>query len=161
MDFEIGKIVNTHGLKGDLKVYPTTDDPSRFSLLKQVWVSQGDRAQQYIIQYVKHQQKLLIVKFEQIDTVNQAQLLKGALIKIPNEMALPLQEDEYYIRDLYGIKVYENGKYLGEIKDVIQTGANDVYVVGDKLLIPAIKSCIVKVDIAAATMDVKLPKGLL
>lgn len=161
MDFEIGRIVNTHGLRGDVKVYPTTDDPSRFTLLNHVYVLQRDKVQEYTIQYVKHQKNLLIVKFKEIGTIEQAIPLKGSLIKIPKELALPLEDDQYYIKDLYGIKVYEKGKYLGEIRDIIQTGANDVYVIGDDLLIPAIKSCIISVDIASAIMEVKLPKGLI
>ena len=103
----------------------------------------------------------MYIIFYGIESINDAEKLKNKIIKIPDEFALPLDKDEYYIRDLYGLNVYdENKKFLGHITDVIQTGANDVYVINKNLLIPAIKECILKIDIKNKIMSVKLLKGL-
>ncbi len=162
---EIGKIVNTHGLKGELRVVPYTDDPSRFELLKQVEVIKKNDILKYEIQRVKYQKSFILLKLADVDTIEAAEKLKDTVIRIPYEMGLPLEEDEYFIGDLYDIRVEtEQGEFLGEISDIIFTGANDVYVVsktGSKdILLPALKSCILKVDIANNIMIVKLPEGL-
>lgn len=166
MDFEIGKIANTHGLMGHIKVFPTTDDPSRFSKLKQIFVIQKGVPIIYTLQSVRQHKNIVILKLYEINTIEEAQLLKGATIKIPKELALPLQSDEYYIKDLYDLNVFtEENENLGTVKDVIQTSANDVYVVqnenGREILIPAIKQCILNVDIKNKKIIVKLLKGLL
>jgi 16S rRNA processing protein RimM len=169
MDFEIGKIANTHGLKGDVKVFPTTEDVQRFSLLvsKEVFVINKDVPKKYTIQNVKYHKNMAILKFKEIDTIEQAELLKNATIKIPKELALPLAEGEFYLKDIYDMEVTtDEGEYLGVIVDIMQTGANDVYVVekdGDKktqILIPSIKQCILDLDIENKKMKVHLLKGL-
>ena len=169
MDFEIGKIANTHGLKGEMKVFPTTEDVQRFTLLigKEVFVIHNNMPTQYTIQGVKYHKNMAIVKFKDIDTIEQAQALKNATIKIPRDLALPLAEDEFYLKDIYDMEVAtEDGEYLGIIVDIMQTGANNVYVVekdNDKktqLLIPAIKQCILDMDIPAKKMTVHLLRGL-
>ena len=169
MDFEIGKIANTHGLKGEVKVFPTTDDVKRFSLLvsKEVFVIVKDKVQTYTIQGVKYHKNLAIVKFKEINRIEDAEPLKTATIKIPKELALPLEEGQYYLKDLYDINVTtDQGEDLGVIVDILQTGANDVYIVekdGDKksqILIPAIDQCILDVDIENRQMTVHLLEGL-
>lgn len=163
--FEIGKIVNTQGLKGDVRVIPMTDDPKRFNNLKSVEVFFPTFSKTYNIEKVRLHKQFVILKFENIDDINEAEVLRGGMIKIPEEMSLPLNEDEYYIRDIYGLKVITvEGEDLGKVKDIIFTGANDVYVVskeGEKdLLIPAIKQCIINVDTKDKIMTVKLLEGL-
>ena len=162
--FEIGKITGSRGLKGELRVYPLTDDPQRFTLLRELDIFTGKTCNTYNIERVWFQNGMVILKLTGVDDIDQAQKFKDAIIKIPPEKALPLEDDEYYLRDLYEMKVItEDGEVLGELTDVIHTGANDVYEVTDsekKLLIPAIKDCIINVDIANKQMTVSLLKGL-
>lgn len=163
--FEIGKIVNTQGLKGELRVIPMTDDPKRFLNLKSVEIFFTGLSKTYNVEKVRFHKQFLILKLEDISDINKAETLRGGIIKIPEEMALPLEEDEYYIRDIYGLRVTTvEGEDLGKVKDIIFTGANDVYVIskeGEKdLLIPAIKQCIINVDTKDKIMTVKLLEGL-
>lgn len=165
MDFEIGKIVNTHGLKGDVKVFPLTDDPKRFELLDEIDVCVQNGKHTFEISHVRYQKNMVVLKLKGINSIEDAEKLRGGIIKISEDKALPLGEDEYFMRDLYELEVFENGIKLGVIKQIIETGANDVYVVAREnekdLLIPAIKQCIKQVDIDNKRMDVVLLKGLL
>ena len=163
--FEIGKIVNTQGIKGDLRVVPMTDDPTRFELLDFVYVFTKNGIEEINIEKVWYHKKFVILKLEGIDDMTAAEKYKNSMVKIPADKALPLAEDEFYIRDIYGIAVHtEQGEDLGILEDIIQTGANDVYVVSDgkkkELLIPAIKQCIINVDVENKVMTVRLLKGL-
>lgn len=163
--FEIGKIAGTHGLKGTFRIFPTTEDPSRFELLKELIVENKGKIETFQIEKVAYHKKFVLVTVKEITDINVAELYKGATIRVPLEKALPLKADEYYTRDLYGMVVVSDvGEELGVLDDVLETGANDVYVVkkeGEKdLLIPAIKQCILKVDIAEGKMLVHLLEGL-
>lgn len=162
--FEIGKIVNTHGLKGELRVWPTTDEPSRFSLLQQVEVKLGNVTQSYEIEKLRYHKQFVILKLIGIDDIANAEKLKTGVLIIPEEKALPLYENEYYIRDLLGLTVVtETGEVLGKLIKIMPTGANDVYIVKTpegELLIPAIRQCILKVDKQADLMTVHLLEGL-
>ncbi len=163
--FEIGKIAGTHGLKGTLRVFPTTEDPSRFELLKQLIIENKGEKKTFHIEKIGYHKKFVLVTVKELKDINEAELYKGATILIPEEEALPLEENEYYMRDLYGLTVLtESGEELGILTDIFETGANDVYAVkkeGQKdLLIPAIKQCILSVDIANKKMVVKLLEGL-
>lgn len=163
--FTIGKIVNTHGVKGELRIKPTTDDIKRFEKLKKVYVYQKD-LQTYEIESIRYHKSFVLLKFKGIDTLDAAELLKNATLKIDRKDSLPLGQDEYYISDLYGLKVEtEDGRYLGDMTDILYTGSNDVYVVkhpetGKQMLIPAIKQCILSVDIGESIMKVHLLEGL-
>lgn len=173
MDFEIGKIMTTHGLKGEVKVFPTTDDPKRFDLLKnkEVFLILKNQTVKYIIQTVRYQKNLVLVKFKDIDDVDVAAKLKSAVIKIPKELAVPLEDGEFYIKDIYGISVTtDTGEELGIISDIIFTGANNVYVVENKqaiekskkqILIPHTNQCILDIDLLNQKMLVHIPKGLI
>ena len=163
--FEIGKIVNTQGLKGELRVIPMTDDPKRFESLKTIEVFSKNQTKVYEIEQVRYHKQFVLLKLKGISDINDAEILRNSMIKIPQDMALPLEEDEYYIRDIYGLKVITNeGEDLGIIHDIIFTGANDVYIVKKEnkkdLLIPAIKQCILNVDVSNKIMTVKLLEGL-
>ena len=107
MDFEIGKITTTHGLKGEVKVFPTTDDPKRFDQLKNkdVFLVLKNKPIPYTIQTVRYQKNLVLVKFKDIDDVDVAAKLKSAVIKIPQALAIPLEEDEFYLKDIYDMTV--------------------------------------------------------
>lgn len=164
--FEIGKVTSTHGIRGTMRVFPTTEDPSRFSQLKTVIIENKGKRETFHIQKVAFQKQLVLLTVKEITDINVAELYKNATILIPESLAIPLKEDEYYARDLYGMQVVtEEGEELGELTQIYVTGANDVYAVkkteeGKELLIPAIKDCIKKVDLEARKMTVHLLEGL-
>ncbi len=168
--FEIGKIVNTQGVKGDVRIVPSTDDIKRFELLKTVKLFRKNEVKELEIERVWYHKKFVIIKFKGIDSMNDGELLRDFIIRISDEESIPLEEDEYFIRDLIGVNVtLEDNTKVGTIKDVIRTGANDVYVLKNlmdssdnpkDILIPAIKQCIIKVNVEEKTMVVKLLKGL-
>lgn len=163
---DIGKIVNTHGIKGEVKVVPLTDDPDRFLELKWVYLGKGTSLQKYNIESVKFFKTFTIIKFVEVQDMNTAEGLKDFFIKIDMENAVKLPKDSYFIFDIIGCKVYEeNGSLLGEIKDVLETGSNDVYVVQDEnkkeILIPALKSVVREINIQDKKVVVILPEGLI
>ena len=164
--FEIGTVVNTQGIKGEVRVLPMTDDPKRFELLEEIELFSKEKSKLYKIESLRYHKQFIILKLEGINNMNDAEELKTHIIKIKEDKALPLLEDEFYIRDLYGISVITlDGETLGKITDIINTGgANDVYVVKNsdskEILIPALKQCILDVDIIKNIMTVHLLKGL-
>jgi len=164
--FQIGKIVNTQGLKGEMRVFPTTDDPHRFDAMKTVSLRDKQGVIEYGVERVRHQKNLVILKLVGIDDIAQAEKLRGAELIVPRAAALPLDAGEYYHKDLIGITVVTaEGETLGILHDILSTGANDVYEVrADEtvkpLLIPAIRQCIINVDIPNRVMTVSLLEGL-
>lgn len=163
---QIGVISSTHGIRGEVKVFPTTDDPARFKLLKKVTLDTGREELPLEIQGVKFFKQFVIVKFKGIDNINDIEKYKGKSLFVDREDAVALEDDEYYIADIIGMEVFtEDGKRFGTLTDVMETGANDVYVVeledGKEVLLPAIKECILDVDIEAMKMTVHLMDGLL
>ena len=163
--FRIGVVANTHALKGEIKVYPTTDDPSRFDDMPSVNIAQRGKVTPYPIQRVWHHKGMVVLKLEGIDNIESATLLKQADIVVARKDAIPLEQGEYYHADLVGLRVIsDEGEELGHIDQILTTGANDVYSVtaeGAKpILIPAIKQCILSVDLAGGVMHVHLLKGL-
>ncbi len=163
--FEIGVISNTHGIKGVLKVFPTTDYPERFKKLKKVFVELRGKTEVHNVENVWYHKQFVLLKLSGIDSMTDAEAYKTGRILIEESDAVPLEENEYYVRDLYDMEVFtEEGELLGIIKDVFPTGANDVYVISKEgepdLLIPAIKDCILNVDVAGRKMTVRLLKGL-
>jgi len=164
MYFEIGTIVNTHGINGEVRVIPSTFDERRFELLDEIDAVINGVPSVLHIEHVWYHKRFVILKFKGINDMTAAERLKTAVIRIPEEKALPLGPDEYYLRDLYGMTVVtEDGAVLGELISVIETGANDVYVVsceGSEILIPAIKQCILDVDLSEKKMTVRLLRGM-
>lgn len=162
--FVIGRIVNTQGIKGEMRVVPTTDVPERFKLLNSVLIDKKGALQEYKVEGIRFHKQFVLLKIEGVDNMTDAEKFKNSEIKIPQEQALPLDDNEYYIKDLYEMSVItDEGENLGVIKDIIFTGANDVYVVRNdesEILIPAIKQCILNVDIEKNEMKVKLLEGL-
>lgn len=166
--FRVGCVATTHGVRGEVKVYPTTEEPQRFKKYKEVLVKdpQGRRQERSMqIESVKFFKQMVILKLRECDTMEDAELLRGAELYVPREKAVPLKENEYYISDLIGMQVEsDEGALLGVLDDVIQTGANDVYVVkqadGREILLPAIKECIRQVDVEARHMVIHLMPGL-
>ena len=162
--FTIGKIVNTQGIKGEVRVMPQTDDITRFELLKSVFVVVRGKTEELEITSVRYHKQFVLLKFKGVDDMTTAEKYKTALLKIPEELAMECEEDEYYIRDLYDMEVVtDEGEELGIISDIIFGAANDVYVVKNsenEILIPAIKQCILNVDVAGNKMTVHLLEGL-
>lgn len=166
-DLRVGVIIKPHGIKGEVKVYPTTDSPLRFNEITHVnIIQQGKQLGDHKISGVKYFKETVILKLKGYDNINDVESLKGAELYIPREEGAELDEGEYYIADIIGMDVVtDSGERLGSIKDVMETGANDVYVVsadsGKELLIPAIKQCIIDTDIEKNVMTVHLLDGLL
>ncbi|MGE4213372.1 MAG: ribosome maturation factor RimM [Anaerotignaceae bacterium] len=166
--FEIGKVAGTHGIKGTLRVFPTTQDPSRFELLKEVIIDLNGKRETLNILKVSYQKNMVLLTVKEIDDINEAEKYKNATILIPEGKALPLGENEYYTRDLYDMEVYTaDNEFLGTITDILVTGANDVYVVKNvgnpeekELLLPAIKDVVLSVSVAEKKMTVNLLEGL-
>lgn len=163
---QVGIITSTHGVRGEVKVYPTTDDPRRFRRLKEVVLDTGKEKMNLEIEGVKFFKQFVILKFKGLDNINDIEKYRQKSLYVTRKNAVHLQRDEYFIADLIGLKVQdEDGKELGTVKDVIETGANDVYEVemadGKSLLLPAIKQCILNVDVENGTMQVHVLEGLL
>ena len=162
----VGVITTTHGVRGEVKVYPTTDDAERFLELEEIWLDTGKERLPLKIQNVKFFKNMVILKFEGYDDINAVQAWRQKDLLVTREKAVELQEDEYFIGDLIGLHVEdEEGNALGVLRDVLETGANDVYLVsrpGEKdLMLPAIKDCIREVDLEAGIMRVRVLPGLL
>lgn len=162
---QVGVITQTHGIKGEVKVFPTTDDAQRFKKLKKVTLDNGKERRELEITSVKFFKNLVILKFKGIDDINEVEKYKKAALFVIRENAVPLGENEYFIADLIGLRVVsDEGEELGTLDDVLQTGANDVYVVkndkGEEILVPAIKDCVKNVDIEGGEIILHLLPGL-
>ena len=148
MDYiSIGQIVNTHGIKGELKIYPLTDDMKRYRKLEYVYID----GQKWTVVWCKLQPTTVILKLENLDKVEDAAMLKNKYLEVERSNAIKLPEGRYFVADIIGCMVSDtNGAELGKIDDVIFTGSNEVYwIKGDKeLLIPALKSVVLNMDVA-------------
>ena len=163
---QVGAVTSTHGLAGEVKVFPTTDDVKRFKKLKHVLLDTGKELLPLEIVQVKFFKQMVILKFKGYDKIEDVMGFKGKNLFVTRENAVKLKKNEYFIADLIGMKVYtEDESYLGVLKDVLATGANDVYEVnmenGKDVLIPAIRQCILDVDVENGVMKVHLLEGLL
>lgn len=163
--FQVGVITSTHGIKGEVKVFPTTDNVKRFKKNMEIILDTGKENIQLTVESVKFFKQFVILKFKGIDNINDIEKYKTKSLYVTRANAVRLRKDEYFIADLLGVDVWEdNGKKLGVLKDVIETGANDVYVItledGKELLIPAIKECILDVDVENRKMTVHVMDGL-
>lgn len=162
----VGVLSSTHGVRGEVKVYPTTDDAKRFKKLKKVMLDTGRERLELEIENVKFFKNMVILKFKGYDNINDIEKYKGKDLLITRDQAVKLGPDENFIADLIGLKVVtEDGQEFGTLTDVIQTGANDVYEVktpeGKSVLLPAIKECILDVDLEVGKIRVHILDGLL
>ena len=158
-------ISSTHGVRGEVKVFPTTDDVKRFKKLKKVILDTGKEQLPLEIEGVKFFKQFVILKFRGIDNINDIEKYKGKSLLVDREHAVKLKKDEYFIADMIGMDVFtEDGELFGALKDVMETGANDVYIIemsdGKEVLVPAIKQCILDVDIENRKMVIHLMEGL-
>ncbi|MBR1443534.1 MAG: 16S rRNA processing protein RimM [Firmicutes bacterium] len=162
--FVIGKIVNTQGIKGEMRLLPSTDNIERIGELESVFIEKKGKLEEFEIQSTRAHKQFILLKLKGVDDMTSAEKFKNSDVKIPESMSVPCEEDEYYISDLYDMEVFtEDDEYLGILSDIIFTGANDVYVVKDdekEILIPAIKKCIINVDVKEKKMTVRLMEGL-
>ena len=163
--FEIGQIVNTFGIKGQVKVVPFTDDINRFDYLKNVYIKNKKINIKYEVENVKYHKNFVLLKFKGIDKIEDAEILRDSILEVDRKDAIPLEDDSYYIADLIGLEVYsDENKLIGKLEDIYNTGSNDIYVVknelGKQLLLPAISDVIKQIDIGNGKIIVHLLEGL-
>lgn len=165
--FQVGAITSTHGLKGEVKVFPTTDDVNRFKKCKELLMDTGKNGFLTLeVESCKFFKQFVILKFKGFDRIEDVEIYKGKNLYVSRQNAIRLKKDEYYVADLVGVTVFdEEEKEIGKLMDVMRTGANDVYVIqmnnGKELLLPAIKECILQVDVEEGKMVVHILDGLL
>lgn len=163
---QVGVITSTHGIKGEVKVFPTTDDPERFKKLKKVELDTGKERIPLEISGVKFFKQFVIVKFKGIDNINDVEKYRKMPLLVSREDAVELEADEYFMADIIGMDVYtDDDKLFGTLEDIMETGANDVYVINTEehgeVLIPAIKDCIKDIDTDNNKMIIHLMQGLI
>lgn len=162
---QVGVITQTHGIRGEVKVFPTTDDVKRFKKCKELILDTGREQIRLEVQSVKFFKQFVILKFKGYDNINKIEKYLKMGLYVTRENAIPLKKDEYFIADLIGLAVVdEENQEIGILKEVLQTGANDVYVIrmddGKEVLIPAIAQCVQKVDLQEKKMYIHKMKGL-
>lgn len=163
---QVGVIASTHGIRGEVKVFPTTDDVKRFQNCKQLLLDTGKERIELEVEGVKYFKQFVILKFQGIDSINDVECYKGNSLLVARENAVKLRKGEYFIADLIGLVVCnEAGENIGVLEDVLQTGANDVYNIrlsdGRELLLPAIRECVLEVDVENRWMKIHIMEGLL
>lgn len=162
----VGKIINTHGVKGGLKVLPLSDFPERLKTLRHVFLEQGDSVVEHEVAGAFVHGRFWVVFLRGVEVCDSAERLVGSLISIPLSERMALPQDSYYLDQIIGLEVCTvKGVYLGHVQEVLQTGSNDVYVVRNEkegrreTLIPALKT-VVQIDLRLGRMVVDLPEGL-
>ncbi len=164
-NLEVGQIVNTFGIKGFVKANPWVNDVTRFEKLKKVYIKIRNEHKELEIEEVKYHKNQVLLKFKGIDTIEQAEFLRNAIIEIDRENAIPLEKGEYFIADLLDSEVFtDEGEKLGILDDIYNTGSKDIYVVknelGKTILLPGINDVIKEVDVENKKIIVHLLKGL-
>ena len=162
---EVGQIVNTYGIKGFVKVVPLVDNNNQFKNFKKLYIQDKKSLNEFHIEEVKFSKNLVLLKFKDIDTIEQAEELRNVYLQAKRS-DIKLEKGAYFIVDLIGLEVYtEEGNLLGILKEVLQPGANDVYVVENEekkqILLPVIPDVVKKVDIDGKKVVVKLLEGLI
>ncbi len=164
--FRVGVIANSHGVKGEVKVHPTTDDINRFKDLDTVFLDENGTYRELHIKSVKFVKNMVVLGFEEFNNMNDILGFKGMELYVDRENAIPLNEGEFYVADMVGADIVtEGGAHFGTLKDVLKTGANDVYVIntdeGKEVLFPSIPECILEKDLENKTIKVHIMDGLL
>ena len=161
---QVGVISSTHGVRGEVKVFPTTDSPQRFRELKEVMLDTGREQLSLEVEGVKFFKQFAILKFKGYDYINDIEKYKGCSLKIAEENLTDLDDGEFYYHEIIGLDVYEGDTLIGQVKEILQPGANDVWVVKRKgkkdLLLPYIPPVVLDVDVAAGRIEVELMEGL-
>ena len=168
MRLKVGKIVNTHSLKGEVKVISSTDfEEEHFKKGSKLLITRGNQLiREVVVQSYRNHKNFLLVKFEGIDSVEEAEKLKNLQIKINSDEVGELEENEFYFHQIIGCEVFdENDKNLGEIIDILTPGANDVWVIkgenGREILIPYIEDVVKKIDITSKKVNIEVMEGLI
>lgn len=164
--FQIGIVTSPHGLKGEVKVFPTTDDVKRFKRLREVIVDTGKESVTLEVESARFFKQFVILKLRGIDAIETAEKYRKASLLVSRQNAVRLKRDEYFIADLMGLRVLdEEDREIGVLREVMETGANDVYVIdlkdGRELLLPAIRQCVLAVDVEAGFVRIHILEGLL
>ncbi|MCF0130026.1 MAG: ribosome maturation factor RimM [Pseudobutyrivibrio sp.] len=167
--YQVGAITQTHGIKGEVKVFPMTDDVSRFKNMEEILLDGGREGYLKLeVESARPQKNLVILKFKGIDNINDIEKYKGKGLYVTKENRVALKQDEYFVADMIGLSVFldtDETNEFGKLTDVMTTGANDVYVIamndGKEVLVPAIKDCIKSVDIENCRITIHLLDGLL
>ena len=164
---KIGAVISTHALRGEVKVFPTTEDVRRYDDLNQVYVEAPSGKECLRVERVRYFKNLVIVKFRDLDRIEDVERLVKKDLFVSRQDAIPLGENEFFICDVIGLSVVtDDGRVLGSVKDVMERGANDVYIVSKKedpkseLLLPATKEVILKISPPDGIMTVHLLPGL-
>ena len=166
--FQVGVIASTHGLSGEVNVFPTTQDPERFKKLKKVTLhTQKSEEIQLDVVSSRFFKKFVIVKFKQFNNINEVEKFRGCELTIDRKDAIKLEKGEYYCADLIGLVIVdEEGNELGTLTEILQTGANDVYEMTrkdseDKIYIPAIRDCVKEINVDEGKIVIHVMPGLL
>ncbi len=166
MDYTIvGKVINTHGIQGEVKVFPITSDLERFSYLEKAYI--GEKKLPVFLQRVRYHKGIVIIKFREFDDINQVIRFLNDFIYVDDEHRIELPENHYFIHDLMDCDVFDiSGNKIGIIKDILQTGGNDVYVIDDgsngkEYLIPAVKRFIREIDISDKMIIIDPIEGMI
>lgn len=162
---KVGIITNTHGLKGEVKVFPTTDDPKRFLELEEVILDTGKEKTVLEISGVRFLKNMVLLKFKGFDDISEIEKFRQKELFVTRDQAVPLGENEYFIADLIGLKAFsDQGEELGEVAEVLQSAANDIYVIKKEgmsdLLVPAIRDCVKQIDLEERKVEIHLLPGL-
>lgn len=165
-ELQVGVITQTHGIRGEVKVFPTTDDANRFRKLKEVILDTGRERLSMEIEGVKFFKQFVILKFRGYDSINDVEKYKQGKLLVTRDKAVRLKKDEYFVADMIGMRVVTDaGEDFGILKEVLATGANDVYVVSREddreVLLPAIRECIKNIDLDRHLMEIHVMDGLL
>lgn len=167
--FQVAKIVNTHGIRGDLKIVPTTDfEEIRFAKGSRLWLQHPELAQpmELVVKSARPHKGTYIIAFEGYSNINEVEKYKGGTLNVSSEQLLELEENEFYIHEIVGcLVITEDEEELGTVKDVLTTGANDVWVVkgksGKDILIPYIEEVVLDVDVEQKRIKIHLMEGLI
>lgn len=163
MDYiKVGKVANTHGVRGELKIQSLTDYDERFSEEHSYYI--GEEKKEVHIKSFKHHKGMLLMAFDEFDNINQCEKYKGDFLYVSKEDRFGLPEDSYYVDDLIGFEVYHAGEKIGVLKEIQTSYVNDIYMVdtpkGD-IMIPAVKEFILDVDLEEKRITVDLIEGML
>ena len=164
--FEVGQIVNTFGIKGEVKVTAFTDDLDRFDDFKELYIEKKNELYTFEIEHVKYHKNMVIIKFKGIDTIEEAEKYRNCYLKIDRKDAKKLPEGTYFIADLIGLPVYtDEGILLGKVDDIYNNGSSDIYVIKDEMgkqvLLPSIPDVLKEVNLEEEKIIVHIIKGLL
>ena len=162
----VGVITAPHGLHGEVRVYPTTDDPARFKKLKKAWIDLGRERIPVTVTQAKFSKNMVILRFQESDSIEKSEAFRGRDLLVTRDQAVELSEDEYFIADLIGLRVVtDEGTCFGTVRDVMQTGASDVLVLSGadekEYLFPFIRDCVRSVSLPEKTVTVHILDGLL